>query len=246
LDKSEYKKYKETASRGIKGEAFFESLICEHTIPHHVVGPKDIGIDYFCEWVCGDRSTGILFAAQVKTVSETTVQPEFVEVERKYNGLDKFNINYSYLKIKLPTLLYWQSLGIPTYVFVVVQGATDDGRPELVCYYKRYTHLLTVKEIEANYSFSTDYYRVSDGSSFIAYLECGIQGFARDLFIDHVRWTYHKGSIAYPDPRSFGLKQIPVEGFFIDLFPSYKEQILLIYERTKKYLEEFERRASKA
>jgi hypothetical protein len=46
---SSYKHYKPEAKIGIKGESFFETLISEYCIPHHITGPKDIGIDYICE-----------------------------------------------------------------------------------------------------------------------------------------------------------------------------------------------------
>jgi len=74
----DYKKYTIQAKRGIKGEAFFELLVSDYSLPHQVVGPKDIGIDYFCEWVYGDRPTGILYAVQVKTFSEEKAKPYII------------------------------------------------------------------------------------------------------------------------------------------------------------------------
>ena len=47
MSEEEYKKYTLQARRGIKGEAFFEALISDYCIPHQIVGPKDIGIDYY-------------------------------------------------------------------------------------------------------------------------------------------------------------------------------------------------------
>ncbi|MGH8067350.1 MAG: hypothetical protein ACRERE_19385 [Candidatus Entotheonellia bacterium] len=66
IDNESYKRYTIQAKRWIKGEAFFEALISDYSLPHHIVSPKDVGIDYICEWVYGDRPTGILYAVQVK------------------------------------------------------------------------------------------------------------------------------------------------------------------------------------
>ena len=57
---SDYEKYTAQAKAGIKGEAFFEALVSDYSIPHHILGLKDVGIDYLCEWVYGDKPTGIL------------------------------------------------------------------------------------------------------------------------------------------------------------------------------------------
>jgi len=76
MTNSDYKKYTAQAKAAIKGEAFFEALISDYSIPHHVVGLKDVGIDYFCEWVYGDKPTGILYAVQVKTLSKRSVRLE--------------------------------------------------------------------------------------------------------------------------------------------------------------------------
>jgi hypothetical protein len=68
-----YKKYTAQAKAGIKGEAFFEALVSDYSLPHHIVGLKDVGIDYICEWVYGDKPTGLLYAVQVKTLSKQNV-----------------------------------------------------------------------------------------------------------------------------------------------------------------------------
>jgi hypothetical protein len=81
-----------------------------------------------------------------------------------------------------------------------------------------------------------EFYKVSDGASFKAFLRPGWQGFARDLFIDYVRWTYHKGSIAYPDPREFGLTQFERDRLFLDMFPEYEQRIRETFELTKRLL----------
>src|SRR5438034_9967015 len=87
----DHKKYTERARRGIKGEAFFESLVVEHAIPHRIARQNDLGIDFLCEWVYGDRPTGILFLAQVKTTSDDVVKSEFV-CQSKLNGLRTYTL----------------------------------------------------------------------------------------------------------------------------------------------------------
>lgn len=56
-------KYRAQAKAATKGEAFFQALVSDYSIPHHIMGQKDIGIDYICEWVYGDQPSGILYAA---------------------------------------------------------------------------------------------------------------------------------------------------------------------------------------
>jgi hypothetical protein len=53
----DYKKYTVQAKVAIKGGAFFETLVSEYSIPHPIVGLKDIGIDYVCEWARTDSTT---------------------------------------------------------------------------------------------------------------------------------------------------------------------------------------------
>ena len=134
MDKGSFKKYTIQARRGIRGEAFFESLICNNSIPHHIVGSKDLGIDYLCEWVHNDKPTGVLFAVQVKTFSGITTKPKYVGIEEGYNYLEKYEIHNSHLNIDDKTLQYWQSFGLPVYLFVVVQS-TAQGTEQLNCYY---------------------------------------------------------------------------------------------------------------
>jgi len=43
------KEYTTQAKHAIMGEAFFESLVAEHCLPHHVSGLKDVGIDFLCD-----------------------------------------------------------------------------------------------------------------------------------------------------------------------------------------------------
>jgi len=44
MEDSGYKKYTDEARRGIKGEAYFESLIVGHAIPHRIGRQNDLGI----------------------------------------------------------------------------------------------------------------------------------------------------------------------------------------------------------
>ncbi len=235
MTENDYKKYTLQARRGIKGEAFFESLVCDYSIPHRIVGPKDVGIDYFCEWVHGDKPTGVLYAVQVKTFSEKkTNKPKFVGIEKGYNYLDKYEIHNSNLTIGKETLQYWQGLYIPVYLFAVVQSIVDGGKEQLNCYYKRFTQILTKKKEYKSYD---EFYKVNKGDSFIAFKKNNAYGFARDLLIDYVHLCYHKGSIVYPDPRALGLMQFKADAVFSDLLKTYKKQVCITYDRTKAYLE---------
>ena len=83
-----------------------------------------------------------------------------------------------------------------------------------------------------------EFYHVNEGSSFIAFnvAENGEGGFARDLFFDHVRCCYHKGTIALFDPTLMGLKTFPRKAVYTDLFDSYKDEICSVYEETKRFL----------
>src|SRR5947208_835208 len=115
-------KYSEQARTCIKGESFFESLIAEYAIPHQLVGQKDIGVDYICEWAYDDEPSGILFTAQVKTFKVTKRnKPRSLgsDAGRKLSGLEAFSIDNPHLTIKQETLDYWKGLGLPTYLFAV-------------------------------------------------------------------------------------------------------------------------------
>lgn len=233
-----YKKYTMQAKRGIKGEAFFESLISDYSIPHRIAGPKDIGIDYICEWVFGDRPTGILYAVQIKTFLEETAKPGFVEVDERLNGLHKYRIANPNLIIDEKTLHYWKGLGMPVYLFAIVQSFTNAGDERLDCYYKRFTPVLTTEKKQEE----LDFYKVNNGTSFIAFAHPDERrlGFARDLFIDYMRWSYYKGSITYLKPRTIGLNQFEGEdAVFIDLLGEYRERVCLTYIKTRGFLEKY-------
>lgn len=231
-----YKKYTLQAKRGIKGESFFESLVSDYCLPHQIVGPKDLGIDYICEWIYGDKPTGVLFAVQIKTFSEETAIPNLVDKNDRLNQLEKYEIkNSNFKKINEKTLYYWKGLGIPVYLFAICINSNGD----LDCYYKRLTASLT-KDIDMEtFNCYSDFFKVNDGNLFRAYKdpEKKIGGFARDLFIDYIRWNYYKGSIAYLSPRDMGLEQFPEDNIFPELFDEYKDKIIPTYLKTRSYLE---------
>jgi hypothetical protein len=225
------KQYTKQAQLGNKGEAFFESLVSNYCLPHRIVSPKDLGIDFICEWVHGKEPTGILFAVQVKTVTATA---KSIGVETRLNGLEKFKFNRT-LTIDPETLNYWKRLGLPTYLFAILQKDEDS---EFNCFYKRFTTVLTLKKDQKKEPF----YKVNNNNNkFIAFFNDNKkkQGFARDLYIDYMRWNYYKGSITYLNPRNIGLNQFSGKGeeVFEDLFEKYKDEICSTYRKTKKYLD---------
>src|SRR5262249_10484222 len=118
-----YKKFAQTARRGIKGEAFFESLVVDHAIPHRIARQNDLGIDFICEWIHKDRPTGILFLAQVRTTTSDTVKSEFV-------GRSELNCLRTYTlmgakKVDERTIQYWAGLGLPAFLFLVIENASS-------------------------------------------------------------------------------------------------------------------------
>ncbi len=242
----EYKKYTVQAKRGIKGEAYFESLVSDHCIPHRVVGPKDIGIDYVCEWVYGDKPCGILFAVQVKTFSEDSVRIEHTGIDATLNRLKKHRITNAHLKMDNPTLQYWHGLGIPIYLFVIVQKASADVSECLDCYYKRYTPSLTTGAAVREDPYEA-FYLVNEGSRFLAFANAKrrTQGFARDLFIDHVRCCYSKGSISFLNPADLGLQQFSGRHQFWDLFSDYEAQIRKAGQEIRQFLARMDARKRK-
>lgn len=154
------------------------------------------------------------------------------------NGLDKYAISNSNLVIDDKTLHYWKGLGIPVYLFAIVQSATDSDEQRLDCYYKRFTPVLTTSKKQEE----LDFYKVSDGTSFIAFAHPTKKrlGFARDLFIDYMRWSYYKGFITYLPPETIGLDQFPGENaVFIDLLKEYKDKVCLTYAKTRSFLEQY-------
>ena len=108
----DYKQYTVRAQSGIKGEAFFKSIISNYSIPHHITGPEDLGFDYICEWVHDEKPSGVLFGVQVKTLSNKYVKPSFLRINEGLNKLSEFDIKDSKLDIHDRTLNYWRGFGI--------------------------------------------------------------------------------------------------------------------------------------
>lgn len=230
------KQYTEKAQKCIKGESFFKMLVAGFCLPHKIEEKLDLGIDFICEWVYGSRPTGVLFAVQVRYV---TAEPKYKGIEDKkgFNGLEKFSISHSNLKISNETLNYWKGLAIPSYLFVIVPKDSQTG-----CYYKRFTPVVTKRDNPGKLHF----YKVNDGTEFFAFRgankKIGGFGFSRDLYVDYMRWNYYKGSISYLNPRKIGLQQYPAkeEGvIFYDLFEDYHPQICSTYQKTKLLLEKW-------
>jgi len=128
---------------------------------------------------------------------------------------------------------------MPVYLFAVVQtAATEEEDEHLDCYYKRFTRVLTSDAQQEDLVF----YKANRGSKFIAFAreEKRQLGFARDLFIDYMRWAYYKGSIVYLNPRTLGLNQFPKENaVFVDLLREYRERVCITYAKTRGVLEEY-------
>ena len=241
-----YKKFTAQAKGGIKGEAFFEAVVADYCLPHHLVGPKDLGIDYICEWVFGDKPTGILFAVQVKAFSTESLaarksQLKYLRVGNR-NRLPTYKISNNLLgEIKDETWLYWQGLGIPVYLFVVIYPTFHAQSDQFDVYYRRLTEVLTVPELTPDLIEEQNvYYKVYEKGAFLAFADNARKenGFARDLFVDVMRCRYFKGSIAWVNPRSLGLQQFPEEHAVFDaLFEQYRPNLEATFEKTKRFIE---------
>ena len=135
-------------------------------MPHRISGPTDIGIDFICEWVYGDHPTGILYAVQIKTFSEKTAKPKLIEKVNEYNKLENYEIkNPNFKKIDRKTLYYWKGFGLPIYLFAICVNEEEN----LDCYYKRFTTILTRNTEINNVNYYSDFYKVNDENSFIAF-----------------------------------------------------------------------------
>lgn len=235
-------KFTDQAKTCIKGEAFFESLMGEYAIPHHIAGAKDVGADYLCEWSHGNEPSGILFVVQVKSFNVTARnRPKSLGHRTpSLNALEAFSIVNSNLAVKESTLDYWRRLALPTYLFVVAHTRGGHGKPhQRSMYYKRFTPVLT----RVSKQETEDYYRVDeDGARFRAFADDDnrTQGFARDLFVDVMRWSYFKGNISWMNPRNLGLLQFPERNnVFKEFIEVYKERICETYSNTKPYLDRY-------
>jgi Domain of unknown function (DUF4365) len=196
----DYKQYTEAARRGIKGEAFFESLIVDCAIPHRIARQNDLGVDFLCEWIHSDRPTGILFSAQVKATTSDTVQTSHVG-KSQLNLLEEYTLTGAE-KVDERTINYWKGLGLPSFLFYVIEK--PDG--QLECYHKRYTPILDGRPDSIDETGSKRFYKVSNVQRFLAFAdrENEVGGFVRDLIIDYVRLSYSKGQIVQPTPSQLG------------------------------------------
>lgn len=203
MEDHDYKRYTKRARRGIKGEAFFETLIVDHAIPHRIARQNDLGVDFLCEWIYGDRPTGILFSAQVKATTKDEVKCRAVEIS-DFNGLLKHTL-IGAKKIDERTINYWKGLGLPAFLFYVIENGCN-GETCLECYHKRYTPLLDGHSSPDDESGSKSFFKVSNGSRFLAFADFQkeIGGFARDLIMDYVRLSYSKGHVVQLTPSQLG------------------------------------------
>lgn len=237
------KLFTENAKRGIKGESYVATLLSEHCILHHVTGPNDLGIDYFCEWVHDNKPTGVLFAVQVKTTIHENV--DFQDEKKNNNALENWTFIYKkrgdLFKINKKTLDYWENLRIPIFLFVVIENGN-----ELECYYKRYTDYLTRHRHNPNYDHKEDFYklefyRVNEGNKFLAFVQKGNGypgGFSRDLFMDYIRINYSKGLIVHMKPEEIGLQmeKTDYKKFISEIIKNYEEKIRQVWHETEIYL----------
>ncbi|HKI30470.1 MAG TPA: DUF4365 domain-containing protein [Gemmataceae bacterium] len=203
-----YKRYTESARRGIKGEAFFESLIVDNAIPHRIARQNDLGIDFLCEWTYGDRPRGILFSAQVKATTSDRVKCEPAG-KSELNGLAKYTLTGAD-KVDERTINYWKGLGLPAFLFIVIED-TLNSASRLNCYHKRYTPLLADCASADDKNGTTSFYQVNNEATFLAFAdpEKEIGGFARDLIIDYATLSYSKGHVVQLTPSQLGFWPFP-------------------------------------
>lgn len=206
---------------GNRGEAFLEFIMSRHALMHKVVGYKDIGIDYLCEWIIEGKPTRVLFGIQVKTSDIADIRLEHLGRNKKLNGLEiyKFNKIIPSWNITEKTINYWFGFEIPLYLFFVLKDKQNFN-----CYYQRLTPNLhkkdknkAIKEIQ-DYK-NNDMYLVNENDSFRAIVKRGKQdgGFSRDLFFDSVRCVYNLGSLNYRNSLEFGLEGWETEGTYVDI-----------------------------
>ena len=179
------------------GEAFFESLVVDYAIPHRIARQNDLGIDFLCEWIYRDRPSGILFSIQIKTTTSDVVKPVFVR-QSPLNALDMYTLKGAN-KADDRTINYWKGLGLPAYLFYVIE---NESNCSLDCYHKRYTPLLDGHASSDEKTGTNLFYRVNNGATFLAFADAEkeIGGFARDLIIDYARLSYSKGHIVQRTP----------------------------------------------
>lgn len=219
------KNYLKTKQLGNKGEAFFETLISNYALVHKIEGSKDIGLDFLCEWIHGEKPTQLLFGVQVKTRSSEKIKNIKSCGESKLNWLEQFKINSFY--IDRETLNYWRGFTFPIFLFLIIEE-----NKELNCFYKRYAPVLHGTSRQSKEFF----YKVNDKQKFLAFADNNkkIKGFCRDLFVDYVRCNYNNGVLVIMDPMHLGLKEFKRNAIFIDLIKDYKRQVSETYKMYTK------------
>lgn len=197
----------ETHRAGNRGEAFLEFIMSKYCLMNKIVGHRDVGIDYICEWLNSDTPSRILFGVQVKTTERNDILLTDKGVNRRSNELSKFEINPPPFNLKQKTVEYLSGLNIPLYLFLVMK----DKENIFDCYYSRLTPVLH-KSRESTFNKSEEikkgtFYKANNGSEFIAVIKKGKMdgGFVRDLFIDSIRCSYQSGSVSYRDPDESGI-----------------------------------------
>lgn len=217
-------KYLKTKQIGNKGEAYFESLISDYAIAHKIDSSKDVGLDFLCEWVHGEKPTQMLFGVQVKT--RTNKRLSLIREECNLNHLKEFRSN---LSIKEETLNYWRGFDFPIFLFLVNVKDT-----KLDCFYRRYTSILHQRLNQNEGSF----YQVNNGNKFIAFRnkKGWPGGFCRDLFLDHLRCEHNKGMLSGVDPKDLGLTEHYIkDALYKGVFEDYKKQIQETFDKYKKF-----------
>jgi Domain of unknown function (DUF4365) len=209
-----YKQYTNSARRGIKGEAFFETLIVDHAIPHRIARQNDLGVDFLCEWICGDRPTGIVFLAQVKSRTTKDIKPKQEALSNDKNGLESYTL-VGAEDVDDDTISYWKGLALPAFLFYVVE---DILTQQLNCFYKRYTPFIDGFADEDYRIGSRSFYKANIKESFRAFADTDRQlgGFARDLIIDYVRLWYSKGHLVRLVPSELGFWPLPHDPKHLD------------------------------
>lgn len=220
---SDMAKYLKSKQVGNKGEAFLESLISEYAITHKIDSSKDVGLDFLCEWVYGERPTQLLFGIQVKTRNNKNFK--LIEEKSRLNLLQEYKSSFT---IKKDTLNYWNGFDFPVFLFLINIQDKD-----INCFYKRYTPILHGKEKENDALF----YKVNDKNKFLAFVRtenfCG--GFCRDLFFDHLRCQHNKGMLSGVNPQDLGLSHWKADTLYRGVFDNYKKQIRSTFEKYKKF-----------
>lgn len=228
------KQYIRTQQLANRGESFVENILSGFALAHKVDQSKDLGLDFICEWVHGEKPTQLLFGIQVKTRSEPRITPAEPLVSH-LNGLDQFNISFDGDNFNQNTLDYWEGFNFPVFVFLVhMNGSVLD------CYYKRYTPIIhnSAKPTEEHF------YKVWKENQFLAFIDrTGADypktgGFCRDLFFDHLRCQHNKGMLSGVDPAQLGLSGYRDGALYEGVYSQYASKIKSTFEKYKKYIDQ--------